>query len=166
MLLSVEDSNNKIGNVFQADDMNRIMSDFFNTISSDYSTDINEKPMQVTKFSKEDAEFKFELINAKKSQDKIIINVKIAGLPQEEINYLLQEQKIRLYDRWGNSYELSSIKIENTIDSDYRQTNYIFPKNVVIPYEITFTGCKDIGKLSILLITFSNGENLTAEINL
>jgi hypothetical protein len=167
MLLSTDDNNNKIGNVFQADDMDRIMGEFFIGPLGVKTKEVSTQSVQFANQFHEEAGFNFELIKAKKSGDKIVLSFSITSTLKDDINYF-HRQGTKIYDQNGIQIEASSIKLANQNNPNYGGWDFTFPKGVSIPYQITFNGCENFETISLLEMMVLNGKiikfkNLTLE---
>jgi hypothetical protein len=148
MLLSTD--NSKLGNVFQADDMDRIVSEFFTESQSITNlSKIEQSNKSTSTKSYEEEGFKYELIKSVKNGDNIKLSFLITSLVKDDINYL-RRQGTKIYNQQGTQIEASSIKLANQNDINYGGWNFTFPKGVPIPYEVNFTGCEDFEQITLL----------------
>jgi hypothetical protein len=161
MLLSVDESNTKYGNVFQADDMNRIMEEFFeNPTSLTKSTTVQSG--NIIKNVEQEG-FKFDLLSAKKSGNRVVLYFNITSLNNDG-SLKISKNDARYYDINGGFADATSLKLSGKNDvGGYVGRDFIYPKGVAIPFEISFENVPESNIIALIDVPIKVLKNSTVK---
>jgi len=164
MLLTVDENNTKSGNVFQADDMDRIMKEFFDTNFFYRILNYNCEPDVVKSIEIEDHDVSIEFSRAITTETEISIFFNLynrISLKKIKINpKIIKVQGTKLYDSAGNFANATEIKVfENNI-SNYKGPNGIRYYRDEVNIIINFKGKVNSDCIALLELNVNSNNKI------
>ena len=167
MLLSIDDEDERMGFVFQVDDMERILGGFFETSKPNNASQntLTKSSSFESNFNAEEEGFRFDLISAKKSGNKVICKIGITSLDQDG-TLIIYNTHTKIYDERGFEYAIAQMKMGSQTESRSIGNGRTFISGVQTKIDLIFDDVSEASKgISLLKIQIRpNGRN--AEVKL
>jgi|GEM_PF-5210201 len=109
--------------------------------------------------------FRFNLVGAKRNGDKVVLSILITSLSKDNSLYITTRNSrptTQVYDKSGNVYRVSQLKLGSLISQSDIGRNYIFVKGVPVPLELSINSFNDdsIALLNLLISVEGNDKSV------
>ena len=140
MLQRVDEDGN--GEVYQADDMERVLGGFFEENKSNPSTiSMSSASLNASEMSVEEDGYRFDLMSVKKSGTTVVCKLKVTSLEKDgELKFAVAYAGsiTKMYDQNGFETAASNIRLGSLSGKTWVGGNYTLVKNIPVPLIITF----------------------------